>query len=204
MAAKQGMYQPDGLKNIFMAMEQILTNCCLDRNIKFDEIPIFDFEIFFLKLRAISVNNKENVTIKDSEDKKDYKSEIDFNAISVTFPETPADKNIKLPGDIILTLKYPSAKIYQNDDLIKNLAKDDLFDLVLECVDKVYKKDTIIPFERSEMIEWLGTFDHSNFQKLKDWIYKFPRIHYEIGYKNSLGNERKEEFKSLADFFFCL
>jgi hypothetical protein len=203
-AAKQGMNQPDGLKNMFTAMEQILTNCCLDKKVKIDEIPIFDFEIFFLRLRAISINNKENVVITDSEDGKSYKSEIDFNAINVTFPEKPVDKNIKLPGDIILTLKYPSAKIYQDKDLVKKIRTDDLFDFVYECIDKVYKKDTIIPFEKSEMIEFLDNLDHKSYQMIKEWIYKLPRIDYAITYKNSLDHDRKEEFKSVADFFFCL
>ena len=200
MAAKQS----GNLDEIFLSMQQILTNCCTDPTIDMDKIPIFDFEMFFLKLRSISVNNKENITITDKNDKKDIHVQIDFDKIKVKWPEEPADKIIKLPGGIVVSLKYPSAKIYQNKDLLTKILQNDIFDFVVDCVDTIYQGETLIPFEREELVEFLGDMDHKTFLKLREWISKIPHVDYSIKYKNSLGEDREEKFTKLMDFFFCL
>ena len=43
---------PDDIKN---AVLQIINNCCLEDNVDVTKIPVFDIEMAFIKLRAMSI-----------------------------------------------------------------------------------------------------------------------------------------------------
>ena len=55
--------------DVFNAIKQIATNCSLEKTLNIDDIAIFDLEYIFLKLRAISVDNKIKISYR-----KDRKS----------------------------------------------------------------------------------------------------------------------------------
>ena len=54
------------------AIKQVLSECVLTPGVKIDELPTFDIEYIFLKLRSRSVNNIIKLRYKDNEDKKSY------------------------------------------------------------------------------------------------------------------------------------
>ena len=55
------------IKDIFNAVKQILTACCEESNFDVEKLPIFDIEYIFLRLRAISVGEIEEITITENE-----------------------------------------------------------------------------------------------------------------------------------------
>src|SRR5271166_5100598 len=95
------------LRDAFIAMSQVLDACCLEKNFKSSELPIFDFESLFLQLRAVSVTNKEIANITDNFDGKDYQCVINFDDVKVIFPEQSPEKLIKLKDGRVIELRYP-------------------------------------------------------------------------------------------------
>src|ERR1700744_3172575 len=63
-----GAKESKQVKDIFMSIKTILKACCLEKKVDFESMPIFDLETLFLRLRAISVANKETIQITDEED----------------------------------------------------------------------------------------------------------------------------------------
>lgn len=188
--------------DIFLAIKNIVQVCCLEPLFKTDELTIFDLEYVFLKLRAISVDNTCSVTYTDSEDEKDYSFVIDLNTIEVVFPEN-VNKVIKITDDVGITMRYPQASLYQNKEFLK-MEKDQLFELIIHCVDSIYEKDQV--FERttiknSEMVTFLNSIPIPIFNNIKEFLSNAPMMSHELKYTNTLGHERKIVLRSLDDFF---
>jgi len=194
------------LRDAFIAMSQVLDACCLEKNFKSSELPIFDFESLFLQLRAVSVTNKEIANITDNFDGKDYQCVINFDDVKVIFPEQSPEKLIKLKDGRVIELRYPPAEFYLDidDKLIDELKAGQLFQLIASCVNKVYNKDVLVKMNKKQLEDFLDDLEIPVYRKMKDFLMNVPKLYYRIEYVNSLGNERYIEFKSIMDFFLFL
>ena len=52
-----------------------------------------------------------------------------------------------------------------------------------------------------ELDEFLQSLDVKTFTKIQKYFSTLPKLHYEVKYVNSLGNERTITLSSLNDFF---
>jgi len=78
LMAKESKNQSD----IFSAIKQVATNCCVD-NIDLNKLPLYDLEYIFLKLRSFSVDNIIKISYKDLEDEKIYDFNVDLNEVEI-------------------------------------------------------------------------------------------------------------------------
>ncbi len=202
MAAKESKQ----VKDIFQSIQTIVKSCCLEKKFNVEALPIFDLETFFLRLRAISVNNIETIIITDAEDKQDYYSKIDFNEIKVQFPKESISPLIKVNNEITIQMKYPSASIYEdsNAEIMLKLTNGQIFDLVVGCIDKIFNKDVLMQFTGEELREFLDGLDVPTYKKMKDFLLNMPKLEHRVEYKNNLGHDRFVLFTSIVDFFFFL
>jgi hypothetical protein len=194
--------ESDKPSDILSAIKQVVNNCSLNNNLNVEKLPVFDLEYIFLKLRAVSVDNVVKIKYKDFEDNKEYDFEIDLNSVEVDFPEKN-DPNIKITSKSGILMHYPTASLYDDKDF-QNLEKDYMFELIVRCVDKIYYEEDIYEakeYKKQELVEFLENLTVATFEKILNFLTNMPKIHHEIVYKNSLGNERKIEFNSLNDFF---
>lgn len=195
------------IKDIFRAVKQILILCCQEPDFNIEKIPLFDLEYLYLQLRANSVNSSEKINIEDKEDGKKYELMLNFDDIKVNFNENAPDKNIKIDKNLVLVMKYPEASIYNDETLdsleVKGLSEG-IFELVVSCMDKVFKDDELIPMTYEELTEFTDTLDIKTYKKIENFLFTIPSIKYELKYTNSLGNEKVITFSSLIDFFLFL
>lgn len=194
--------ESENASDILAAIKQVINNCSLNSNLAVEKLPIFDLEYLFLKLRSISVDNVVKISYKDFEDNKEYQFEIDLNEVEVKFPKKN-EENIKITNKSGIVMKYPTASLYDDKDFM-NLEKDHMFELIVRCVDKIYYEDDIYEakdYKKQELSEFLENLNVATFEKILEFLMNVPKIHHEIKYTNSLGNERKIEFNSLNDFF---
>ena len=188
--------------DVFNAIKQIATNCSLEKTLNIDDIAIFDLEYIFLKLRAISVDNKIKISYRNPEDDKVYDFDVDLNDVKITIPEK-VNNVIKINEKIGLILKYPSASLYSDYEFL-NLQKDHLFELIIRCIDKIFFEDEIFEaknFQKKELEEFLENLSVKVFEDVKNFFENSPKLIHEINYKNSLGNDSKIVLSSLNDFF---
>lgn len=188
--------------DILSAVKQVVNNCCEEKNFNINKLTIFDIEYIFLKIRANSVSNKVNLTFKDLEDEKEYQFEVDLNTVEVEYPKN-ADTKIIIDEKMGIMMKYPSASIYDDKDFMK-LGKDSLFELIIRCIDKIYKNDEMFDassYTRDELIEFLDNLNVNTFEKIQKFLTNSPTMKHVLNYKNSFGNDRKIELTTLTDFF---
>jgi T4 bacteriophage base plate protein len=193
------------VKDIFSAIKTVLAACCQEEDFDVEKIPLFDLETLFLRLRAISVNNKETIVITDEEDGQQYLEKVDFEAIAVKFPEVEQDPIIRV-GDLAIHMKYPSAAIYNdtNSEIMKKLGNGQVFDLITSCIDKVFNGDVLLSLSGDALRDFLDSLDIPTYRKMKDYIMNMPKLEYRVNYKNSLGHDRFVVFNSIVDFFFSV
>jgi hypothetical protein len=193
--------ESDNPSDSLSAIKQVVNNCLLEK-LDINKLSIFDLEFIFLKLRAVSVDNKIKVSYKDSEDNKVYDFEIDLNTIEVNYPEN-IDNVIKINDKVGMTMKYPSASLYDDKEFL-SLEKDYMFELIIRCIDNVFVEDEIYnvkDYKRQELEEFLENLDIKTFESVNEFLMTAPKIEHTIEYKNEMGNDRKIVLSSLNDFF---
>lgn len=194
--------ESDNPADILAAIKQIINNCSVDKKFNVNKLAIFDLEYVFLKLRALSVDNKVKVAYKDNEDNKTYDFEIDLNDIEVKIPQK-IDNVVKINDTTGIIMKYPSASLYDDKDFLE-IEKDYLFQLIVRCVDKIYQNEEVYEakdFKHSQLEEFLENLSIKVFEKIQEFLMEAPKIEYVIKYKNSLDNDRQIVLSSLNDFF---
>lgn len=188
--------------DILAAVKQIVNNCCVEKGFNVNKLTISDLEYIFLKIRANSVGNMITLKFNDTEDQLEYEFTVDLNTVEVKYPEN-ATNRIDITDDSGILMKYPSASIYDDKEFI-SLGQDALFELIVRCIDKIYKGDEMFDassYTTEDLIEFIDNLQVKTFEKIQKFLASAPTMSYTISYKNSLGNERKIELTTLTDFF---
>lgn len=188
--------------DIFIAIKQVIQNCCLEKNFDVDKIAIFDLEYIFIKLRSFSIENTVKLSLRDADDKNMYEFEVNLDEVEIVYPKQ-AENTIKINENVGLIMKFPPASIYSDESFL-SLQKDQLFELILRCIDKIYDGEEVIDVKtvkKEDLTEFIESMNIKVFEKVHEFLINTPKIKYEIKYKNSLGNEKVIELNSLNDFF---
>lgn len=194
--------ESDTASDVLSSIKQVVNNCSLDKGFDVNKLAIFDLEYIFLKLRAYSVDNICKVSYKDTEDSKVYDFDIDLNKVEIEFPEK-INNNIKINNTTGIIMKYPQASLYEDKEFL-SLNKDQLFEMIVRCVDKIYENDSVFEAKdhtQQEIKDFLENLDGKVFSAVQTFLLNVPKLKYIINYKNNLGHDRSIELNSLNDFF---
>lgn len=187
--------------DIYKAVKQVVNNCILEDDFEIDEIPIFDLEYIFIRLRIASVSNISTVSYFDPTDEETRDFDIDLEDIEVTWPNPIPNPVIKVNDEIGFKLKWPAASMYENDVDVESISYEEI---VARCIDSIYDGDNIYKakdFKINEIVEFIESLSIDDYDKVKEFYKNAPHLHYEIKYKNKVGMDRSIELKSLTDFF---
>jgi len=188
---------------ILSSVKQVVNNCIIDESIDVDRLALFDVEYLFVRIRAVSIDNIIKISFKDKEDEKIYNFEANLDNVIVKFPEK-LEKNIKITDNMMISLKYPEARLYSDKEFM-GLPVENLLDaLILKCIDKVYVEDEVYDAKNSsevEITEFLNDLSIESYGKIRTFFASLPTLYYKIEYKNEKGSERTIEMKQLTDFF---
>lgn len=197
LMAKEG----DDYGEKMLAIKQVLTNCC--QNLNVDTLTIFDIEYLFLKLRALSVDNKITLRITDEGDEKERTFDIDLNEVEVDFSGVESNV-IDLGKQTGLTLRYPTAKIYENTKNLKDeQALTDM--LVASALDTYFDGDKVYDLKKEtpqNLTKFLDEQVTANvYYKIREYLQNMPSLKHEIKYTNDEGKDVAITLSSLNDFF---
>jgi len=187
---------------ILRAMEQVINNCLLDP-IDIDSLPSFDVEYIFLKLREKSIGEIIKVNVTDPEVNKKFEVQIDLNKIIVK-KSNKHEKRIKLNDNLYFEMKYPNMKTILSLNPSKTMVENG-FDIVINCIDKIYDKDSIYDpkeYTKKELQEFLENFTQEMFEKINNFFDTMPSIYYENEEVSPHTNKKiKVVLDKFIDFF---
>ena len=188
-------------EEIIIATKTIIDNCIYG-DINVDEMPTFDVEYIFLKLRAKSKGEVLELKYKCPKCESEIPISINIDDIKVIQQDKEHTKDIKLNEDLGIMMKYPNlslqTKIAQAPDDKPEI--EGLFDTMTACIDYIYDKETTYPSKdhtEQEMTTFLESLTDNQFQKLAKFFETSPSLKHDIELhcKNKVkgkGKEKKE------------
>jgi len=189
-------------KEIVNAIKQVINNCIITEGVDVNELCTFDLEYLFIKIRAKSVNNVISVTYRDLEDDKRYTVDINLDEIEVKFDPNHTNK-IEVNKELGIIMKYPRVDI-ANQIRELNGEMDLFFKILKASIDKIYDSENVYEakdYDEEQLDSFLQDLDVNTFKRIQDFFNTMPKIHHEVKYTNSLGNEKTITLNTLTDFF---
>ena len=193
--------ETDKTEEIITATKTIIENCVYG-DINVDEMPTFDIEYIFLKLRAKSKGEVLELKYKCPKCEQEIPIAINIDDIKVVQQDKEHTKDIKINEDLGVMMKYPNlslqTKIAQAADDKPEI--EGLFDTMTACIDYIYDKETTYPSKDhtdQEMTTFLESLTDDQFQKLAKFFETSPALKHnvELHCKNKVkgkGKEKKE------------
>jgi hypothetical protein len=199
--------QSKDLTHIAESVKQVVQNCVLN-DVIITDLPSFEVDFLFLKLRSVSVQNIVSLKIKDEDDEQYYDVEVDLEEVGLVSDNTH-DGSFRLNDTYSVKLRYPS---FNNVETITasqqgetNLGKV-TFDLIGETIESVYNDDGtdvyfLKDYTKEERDEFLESLTSKNFQDIQQFLGAAPQIRHTIEYTKEDGTVIERELKGLFDFF---
>lgn len=193
-------------KEIFNSIMNILKSCILTPGIDFNSFTSYDLEYLFMKLRAKSVGEKIDISLRHVNE--DFKSkckditevQIDIDAIQVVFPEGHENK-IQITDTIGMKLNDPKASSFSAVDSTNDVER--VIDLICDCVDVVYDADNVYDeFTKDELKEFLDGLTKEQFEQVINFFNTMPKLSHDITFKcEHCGEEETVTLEGMQSFF---
>jgi len=184
-----------------LAAKQVVNNCLIDKDVA--ELAMFDLEYVLLYLRARSVNNLIDFTVRDPDTDEVVELQIDIDNIKVTKHESHTNE-VAINDDYRLFLRYPTidefAKLTTLDP------KDPLTDYIMlvSCIDYLASDDEVHYFKdykQEEIDDFMDGLTASSIKGITNFFETMPKLRHEIKYENSQGKEKTFVVEGLQTFF---
>ena len=183
--------QSEEVNEIINVVKQVLNNCILTKEIDIDSLPIFDIEHLFLQLRSKSVGEivelnytcNNNIEV-DGQSKKCgnlVSLNVDLSKVEADIDPTHTAK-IQLTENMGIMMKYPTFNMVEK----YNTDNVNIFDMIIECIDFIYDKDSIYyskDVEKSEMVEFIENLQQVDFAKVEQFFSSMPKMKQELDFK---------------------
>ena len=199
--------ESEDTKQITTAIKAVIKACILTKGIKVDTLPTFDIEYLFLNIRGKSVGESIDVNVICPDDKKtQVQVTIDLDDIKVTKSENHTNQ-IKVDDNIMIEMKYPSLNefIKSNFDFKDGSQMDQSFELIAQCIDKIYTEDEVWAAEdctKKEINEFLESMNSSRFKGIEEFFTTMPKLSHTVKVKNPKTKVESDILlEGLASFF---
>ena len=205
--------ESEEVDTVIDSIKQVLNNCIMTKGINVEELPLFDIEYLFLKLRAVSVGEVVNLRYKcnnilpkldDEEEKKcNHIVEIDLNLNEITPESVKIDKTIQITDTMGVTMKYPTFDLLKEFDA--NQEVDSIVKMTVKCIDFIYDKDNVYyakDAKEEELIDFVESMQSKDLEKVKDFFSSMPKLKKNLDFKCiKCGYEEKIELEGIQSFF---
>ena len=199
--------ESEDTKEITTAIKAVIKACIKTRGVKVEALPTFDIEYLFLNIRGKSVGEDLDVNIICPDDKvTEVKVNISLDDIKCVKDENHTNK-IKLDDNLMMELKYPSLDefIKTNFDMKEQNQMEQSFDLIAQCIDKVYTEEEVWATEdcsKKELNEFLESMNSAQYKEIETFFTTMPKLTHKFMVTNPKTKVESEVvLEGLASFF---
>jgi hypothetical protein len=197
-------------KQITLAIKQILKDCIVTRGVKIEDLPTFDIEYLFLRMRAKAVGESVDLIVTCGDDGK---TEV---PVKVFIDEIEVQKNpehsrdIPLDDKLILRMKYPSLEqfIENNFEFEKPVSKNNIdksYKIISDCMDVIYSKEeswSTSDVTEKERMEFIDRLSPEQFLMIEKFFQTMPVLSHTIKVTNpNTKVENEVVLRGLSSFF---
>jgi hypothetical protein len=199
--------QESGEDAVLPAVKQIIKNC-VQGEIDVDNMPIFDIEYVFLRLRAKSVGEEITLGLKpwgcpqnDGELCK-FTTEVAINLeeIKCVKDKTHTSK-IMLNNKIGIMMKYPDISHLK----IEGSENEMGFEVIKKCINMIFTEEETHErdsFTDKELDEFIDSLNTKQMEQIKNFFDTMPVLKHTVKYTCKTCDEEKETtIQGLQSFF---
>ena len=199
--------QESGEDAVLPAVKQIIKNC-VQGEIDVDNMPIFDIEYLFLRLRAKSVGEEVTLGLKPwgcpQNDGKlcKFTTEVSINLEEIECKKGKKHSSkIMLDDNIGIVMKYPDmsqmgmkgSETEMGMKVIKNCVK------MVFTEEETHERDS---FTDKELDEFIDSLNSQQFKLIRNFFDNMPVLKHIVKYKCDTCGEKKETtLQGLNSFF---
>jgi len=191
------------------AVKQIINNC-VEGNLDVDNLPTFDIEYLFLRLRAKSVGEQVTLGLKPwgcpQNDGKlcENSTQVDINLEEVAVIKNDKHSNkIMLDDKIGIKLSYPDMS--KLDKLEKIDTAESGMNIIKDCIDMIFTEEETFDkgsFNDKELDEFIESLNTQQFTLIKDFFDTMPMLKHTVKYKcETCGEDKETTIQGLNSFF---
>ena len=202
-------------KAVLLAIKQIINNCAIDK-INPDQIPTFDLEYFFMRLRAKSIGETIdlklrhptgfNSDVKECDGITDAK--LNLLEVEVVKTEGHTDK-IVLDEEtgIGIKLKYPnvSMAIEASKSSEGKNQMDVATDAIINSIEYIFDNENVYKKEdytKKELLEFIENLNQDQYLKLTKFFELMPKLKHKVTWTcKKCGCEDEITMEGLQNFF---
>ena len=199
--------ESEDTKQITNAIRAVLKSCVLTKGIKVEKLPTFDIEFLFLNIRGKSVGEEIEVNIVCPDDEKTQVPVMIYLDDIQIQKNDKHETKVKLDDTIMMELKYPSLDqfIKNNFEFDEKNAMQQSFELIAQCIDKIYTEDEVwvaADCTKKEMNDFLESMNSTQFKGIEQFFETMPKLSHTITVKNPETKVESEVvLEGLASFF---
>lgn len=194
-------------KTMMNAVKTIIRNCTSLKR-KIDDLPTFDIEYLFLRIRAKSAGEEADILLTCPDDEETtVKVKVPLEEVEVIKPDGH-DTQIMLDGNTGIVMKYPSLDSFVKENISGTSAQDQVdqvFSIAASCISQIFQGEEVWEGKdctKKEMNEFLESLTNEQFQKIQSFFETMPKLAWTTEIENpKTGVKSEVTIEGLASFF---
>ena len=192
-------------KQVIDAVKNVLKSCVISR-IKIDQLPSFDLEYLFLKIRAAAIGEMIEMTVTCTDDgSTTATAAINIEEVEV-HKEEGHDRKIMLTDTTGIMMKYPSMdRFIESQFLNKGIDADHIFNFIAEHIEQIFDEEEVYDSSttsKKEFREFVESLTTKQFEYIQNFYETMPRLSHTFTVTNpNTGNECEYTLEGLQSFF---
>lgn len=194
--------EEDNQTHVLNAMKQIIRNCIYD-SVDVDELPIFEVENLFLRLREKSVGEQIDLRLRCTDEKCGGLTNAQLDLTSIKYDATAMpSRQLKISENVVINMKFPTMA---NLEDVQSLEKvEDNFKFLASCIDSIEADGNIYDTtttSREEIQGFVESMTTTQFNMIRDFFVNLPKLSKDIEYSCSkCGQEQKRTITGVQSF----
>ena len=192
-------------KQVIGAVKDLIKNCVISR-IKVEQLPSFDLEYVFLKIRAASIGEIVNLNVTCLDDNKtEVEAQININDVQVFKPEGH-DKKVMLSESSGIIMKYPSMKQFIDREFLqKDMNTEEVYDFIADSIDQIFDDEEVYDSStttKKEFRTFVDGLTTKQFESIQQFYLTCPKLSHTFKVVNpNTGKESEYTIEGLQSFF---
>jgi hypothetical protein len=199
--------ESEDTKQITNSIKTVIKNCIETDGIEVEKLPTFDIEYIFLNIRGKSVGEDIEVNIICPDD-NETTTTVKINVDNIKVQKDKSHTNrIRIDDNLMMELNYPSLDqfIKSNFDFSEQNQMEQSFDLIADCVDRIYNQEEVwesADVTKKEIVEFLDQMNSSQFKQIEKFFETMPKLSHKVKVKNPKTKVQSEVvLEGLSSFF---
>lgn len=180
------------------AVQQVVENCSKGK-LKGRDLPLYQLQWIFLKLKSKSVGEVQSFTVTCGNCEGQMNYDMSLNEFEVYGNLEESSKKIEINESTGIVFKYPDALVQASSSQIQDS------DLILKCIDYIYNEEELIQADEvdpKDLEEWINELPLEITKNIGDFFEQIPLLGHVLEYKCKECNKENRVVINGYDHFF--